>query len=160
MSWSKGLIRLSQTQGLSPFGRGFMPRCTAINTPQRCRRAVSRLLGGKSCQHACQATLHVPCTEDHFQPIKGFLRPGFRPSMTLCNVAWLSPGQSWGDGSQGLGSILLLGGRDGASTLRLLCAKARKSLLVTAGLSPGTFTHSSQTHTARCSPSMAEFSFN
>lgn len=30
--------------------------------------------------------LCVPCTEDHFQPIKGFLRPWFRPSITLCST--------------------------------------------------------------------------
>lgn len=106
--------------------------------------------------------LHVPCTEDHFQPIKGFLRAGFRPSMTLCNVAIPNTHQPWaelGGRQPKLGLILLLGGRADASALRLLFPKARKSLLVTAGLSPVTLTHSPQTHTARCSPAMVEFSF-
>lgn len=38
MSWSEALIRLSQTKGTSPFGKGFMPCCMAKNSHKCCRR--------------------------------------------------------------------------------------------------------------------------
>lgn len=89
--------------------------------------------------------LHIPCTEDHFQPIKGSLRPSFRPNIILrstkpfpTRTALALPRAALGGWWSKNGMILLLEGNAGVPTLSHLFINGRKSLLVTAGLSPVT----------------------
>lgn len=60
--------------------------CVAINTHNCGRRAASNLLGVQNHQLPPRLLLHAPCTEDHFQPVRGLLRPWFKLSTTLCST--------------------------------------------------------------------------